>query len=267
MRKISPFHQRAITQLLKHHGIIMPRRKKSAFERFFSFKQHRRRFGAAKIIAADGPDLECMRRTVVDTESQCYTHGSENDLQEHLNNLRKEFHGTTELEYYHAKLNVLLRRDFQTEETFRKFTELWDAEHDFLIEHLNTRWLISAADSFIDHHSDPLTRAYAFTAVTLVNTCKVYESERFACKTQTTPPDPQQIEALQNERIPLFDGTSALVIGTDDTLRNMYWRLDSLQENIPTSLILKELFRRVNTHETAFKRMKDQHTRKNTVWW
>jgi hypothetical protein len=267
MRKISPFHQRAITQLLKHHGIIMPRRKKSAFERFFSFKQHRRRFGAAKIIAADGPDLECMRRTVVDTESQCYTHGSENDLQEHLNNLRKEFHGTTELEYYHAKLNVLLRRDFQTEETFRKFTELWDAEHDFLIEHLNTRWLISAADSFIDHHSDPLTRAYAFTAVTLVNTCKVYESERFACKTQTTPPDPQQIEALQNERIPLFDGTSAFVIGTDDTLRNMYWRLDSLQENIPTSLILKELFRRVNTHETAFKRMKDQHTRKNTVWW
>jgi hypothetical protein len=47
----------------------------------------------------------------------------------------------------------------------------------------------------------------------------------------------------------------------------MHWRLDSLQENIPTSLILKELFRRVNTHETAFKRMKDQHTRKNTVWW
>jgi hypothetical protein len=244
----------------------MPRRKKSAFERFFSIKQHRRRLGASK-IALGGADFERMKCDFVDTDSQSYTHGSENDLPGHLNNLRKEFHGATELEYYHAKLNVLLRRGFQTEVTFRKFTELWEAEHDFLIEQLNTRWLISAADSFIDHHPDPLTRAYAFTAVTLINTCKVYESERFACKTQTTPPDPKKIKALQNERTPFFDGTSAFVIGTDDTLRNMHWRLDSLQENIPTSLILKELFRRVNTHETAFKRMKDQHTRKNTVWW
>lgn len=244
----------------------MPRRKKSAFERFFSFKQHRRRFGASKITAGRA-DFDRMKLEAVDTESKSFTHGSENDLQAHLNNLRKEFHGATELEYYHAKLNVLLRRGFQTEETFRKFTELWEAEYAFLIEHLNTRWLISAADSFIDHHPDPLTRAYAFTAVTLINTCKVYESERFACKTQTTPTDPKQIEALQSGRTSFFDGTSAFVIGTDDTLRNMYWRLENLQETIPTSLILKELFRRVNIHETAFRRMKEQHTRTNTVWW
>jgi len=244
----------------------MPRRQKSAFERFFSLKQYRRRLGAAKIVTGE-IDYNRMKRQIVDTESQSYTHGSENDLQDHLNNLRKEFHGATELEFYHAKLNVLLRRRFETKKTLRKFTALWDAEHDFLIQHLNTRWLISAADSFIDHHPDPLARAYAFTAVTLVNTCKVYESERYACKAQTTPPDPKQIEALQSGRTPFFDGTSAFVIGTDDTLRNMYWRLDNLQEHIPTSLIVKELFRRVNIHETAFKRMKDRHTRKNTVWW
>ncbi|NCG08491.1 MAG: hypothetical protein GWO81_02810 [Verrucomicrobia bacterium] len=208
-----------------------------------------------------------MKLEIIDTGSESYTHGSDNDLQAHLDNLRKEFHGASELEYYHAKLNVLLRRGFKTKETFQKITELWEAEYEFLIEHLNTRWLISAADSFIDHHPDPLTRAYAFNAVTLINTCKIYESERFACNTQTTPPDPRLIEALQSGRTPFFDGTSAFVIGTDDTLRNMHWRLESLEEKIPTSLILKELFRRVNLHETAFKRMKDQHTRKNTVWW
>ena len=81
------------------------------------------------------------------------------------------------------------------------------------------------------------------------------------------PTDPKQIETLQNERIPLFDGTSVFVIETDDTLRNMRWRLDSLPEAPPTSLILKELFHRVNIHETAYKRMKEKHTRKNTVWW
>ena len=244
----------------------MPRRKKSAFERFLSFKQHRRRFGASK-ITAERADFDRMKHEVVDAECKSYTHGSENDLQAHLNNLRKEFHGATELEYYHAKLNVLLRRGFQAKESFRKFAELWENEYAFLIERLNTRWLISAVDSFIDHHPDPLTRAYAFSAVTLINTCKVYESERFACKTQTMPTDPKQIEMLQNERIPLFDGTSVFVIETDDTLRNMRWRLDSLPEAPPTSLILKELFHRVNIHETAYKRMKEKHTRKNTVWW
>jgi hypothetical protein len=244
----------------------MPRRKKSALEHFFSFKQYRRRLGAAKTITSD-LDFEAMKRATIDAQSKSYTYGSETDVNHHLENLRCEFHGATELEYYHAKLNVLLRRRYKTKETFEAFHVLWDAEHRFLLQYLNTRWLVSAADSLIDHHPDPLVQAYAFSVVTLVNTCKIYESERFACKTEEIAVDPKRIEALQNKRVACFDGTSAFAIGTDDTLRNMRWRLDSLDPSVPASLILKEVFKRVDTHETAYKRMKDQHTRKNTNWW
>lgn len=244
----------------------MPTRKKFAFERFFSLKQHRRRHGAKKALEAI-QDFKSMKQTVIDAESKMYTYGSENDLSQHLENLRKEFHGASELEFYHAKLNVLLRRKFETAKTFQKLCDLWEKEYEFLIQHLNTRWLISAVDSFIDHHPDPLMKAYAFAASAIVNTCKIYETERYANNTTSTPDVAKHVEELQTKRVAFFDGTSAFAIGTDDTLRNMRWRLDSLQESPPTSLILKEVFNRINTHETAYKRLKEKHTRKNTVWW
>ena len=97
----------------------MTKRKKSTFESFFSFKQHRRRFGASKIKYSD-LDFEAMESTFIDAECKSYMHGSKNNLNHHLNDLRKEFHGATELEYYHAELNVLLRRKFKTKKTFKK---------------------------------------------------------------------------------------------------------------------------------------------------
>lgn len=44
---------------------------------------------------------------------------------------------------------------------------------DFLCQHLNLRWLISACDTFIDHDSDPTLRALMLQGVLLVNTVKL----------------------------------------------------------------------------------------------
>ena len=77
----------------------------------------------------------------------------------------------------------------------------------------------------------------------------------------------QKLETLQKERVALFDGTSAFAVGTDDTLRNMRWRMDSLPMVGPCSLILKEIFDRLNNNETAYKRMVQNHHRSNTQWW
>jgi hypothetical protein len=144
---------------------------------------------------------------------------------------------------------------------------LWENESDFLIENLNTRWLISAADSFIDHDANPLSRAYAFSAICLVNSCKLCETERFANDSETSKYKPDKLARLKKERIPLFDGTSAFTIGTCDTLRNMRWRLDALKEPLPCYRILREIFNRINNFETVYSRMSKQHTNKNTLWW
>lgn len=244
----------------------MPKRKKSAFENFFSFKRHRRRIGASKAVDSV-VDLGLMKRRQTNSESQQFTHGSDNDLIRHLGNLAAEFHEMPELLYYHAKLIVLLRREYKVRETFQKFYDLWDQEHRFLLEHLNTRWLIAAADSFVDHHSDPVARSHAFSATCLVNTCKIYETERFATKSVIKDYDPQRLDTLQKKRVGLFDGTSAFAVGTDDTLRNMRWRMDALPMTGPCTMILKEIFKRLNLHETAYKRMVENHHRANTRWW
>ena len=227
----------------------MPTRKKSKFENLFSFKRFKRRFGYKK-FERTSVDFEKLKLTKISTKKTEYTHGSENDLEAHLLNLKKEFNGNTELEYYHAELNVFLRRGINTKQTFKKLSVLWENESDFLIEKLNTRWLISAADSFIDHDPNELSRAYAFSAVCLVNTCKLCETERFANNTEDIKFALNNLKQLSEKRVPLFDGTSAFAIGTCDTLRNMRWRLDSLKEPIPSFRILQEIFRRINRIRT-----------------
>ena len=244
----------------------MPKRKKSAIENFFSLKRYWRRVGAKNAVDSVTNFLS-MKERLTNAQTPGYTHGSENDLASHLDNLANEFYEQPELLYYHAKLNVLLRREYKIKKTFEKFSFLWEKEHKFLLEHLNTRWLIAAADSFVDHDADPLAQSQAFSAICLVNTCKIYETERFATNSVTKIYDTKQVDTLQKERIGLFDGTSAFAVGTDDTLRNMRWRMDALPMAGPSTLILKEVFQRLNKHETAFKRMKEKHTRKNTVWW
>ena len=75
----------------------MPKRKKSALEKFFSFKRHRRRFGAKDALDSL-VDFDSMKRNLTKAESQKYTHGSENDLLHHLKNLNLNF--TKNLNYF-----------------------------------------------------------------------------------------------------------------------------------------------------------------------
>lgn len=244
----------------------MATRKKTKFENLFSFKQFKRRLGYKSLQRLE-IDYDRLKSEIIYTEKTGYTHGSENNIQSHLSNLRNEFNGKTELEYYHAELNVFLRRGINPKETFKKLSNLWDNEADFLLENLNTRWLISAADSLIDHDVNPLSRAFAFSAVCLVNTCKLCETERFASNTGNIEYEPDKMNQLRKERVALFDGTSAFTIGTCDTLRNMRWRLDSMKSELASFRILQEIFDRINTHDTVYKRMARHHTNKNTIWW
>ena len=191
----------------------MATRKKTKFENLFSFKKFKRKLGY-KNFDRKNLDLFQLKSQYIQTSFTEYTHGSENSIKSHLHNLRNEFNGKTELEYYHAELNVFLRRGIKTKKTFKNFLDLWEQESGFLIKNLNTRWLIAAADSFIDHDKNPLSRSLAFSAVCLVNSCKLCETERFVNNSIDKEYDLKKLELLKNQRIPLFDGTSAFTIGT-----------------------------------------------------
>jgi len=246
----------------------MSRRNKSILEKWFSISRHVRRGGAKYIFDNINLEFSKLKKTTIDGEKITYTHGSSNNLEAHLKALKDEFAGQSALCYEHAKIIVLLRRDFKTSENFKIFEKLWKEEKKFLLKNLNTRWLISAADTFADFSSNDTERAIAIACSCLLNTVKIQESERFITNAILNMDDPEKLKRLDNyERISLFDGTSVFKFGTDDTLRNMRWRIDKISKLHPTGEILLEVFLRLQKYDTVFKRTKDRHTRKKTGWW
>jgi hypothetical protein len=94
------------------------------------------------------------------------------------------------------------------------------------------------------------------------------ESERFITNAQAHTDDKEKITKLTNgERFALFDGTSVFRFGTDDTLRNMRWRINKVAKINIAGEILLEIFLRLQQFDTIYKRSKDRHTRDKTGWW
>ncbi|MDF1486080.1 hypothetical protein PY257_12960 [Ramlibacter sp. H39-3-26] len=246
------------------------RRRKTPFEKWFSFGRHRRRFGAdAAAAQLQAPDVQALKQALVQGDAPQYAHGASVDLREHLQRLRREFIGQPELLYHHAMLIVLIRREVDTRVHYARFRQLWLAEADFLLRHLNLRWLVSACDTFIDHDGDATLKAILMNGVLLVNTVKLQETERFLCRLDDLRDQPASIDALRQHRVGLFDGLSAFIAGTDDTLRNMRWRLEDVCRAHPLGRIVMAIFERLqlDANGNVYSRFKQRHTRDKTRWW
>lgn len=247
----------------------MPPRKKSKFEQWFSFSRHQRRFGADKLYEnLSQMDMAEFKQNMIEGEKIQYTYGSEKDLNMHIENLKQEFVGQPELNHFHASLIVLMRRDIDVEQNYKKFKALWLSERDFLLKSLNVRWLISACDTFIDYDEDTTLQAILMNAVVLINTIKAQETESLLCDQQYIESEVMR-KKLETERVALFDGTSALAVGTDDTLRNMRWRLDKVCAAHELGKIVIEIFDRLQNpqNNNVYSRSKQRHTRERTRWW
>lgn len=244
------------------------REKPTWLRNFFSLNQWRKRVNATKIFSTTmTADYSIMKRNILSLEEPFQTRGHSKDILQHVEDLKREFSGQSELVWHHAQLIVLLRRGYKIEETFRNFNELWATEKLWLCKHLNIRWLISACDTFADHSQDEKERALAFSASLMINTLKLYETERYVTNMEDTNYDPLKILYLQNSLVPIFEGMSCFTIGTDDTLRNMVWRMREISRGTITGEILLEVFSRLHQGDSVFSRLKDRHRRKNTEWW
>ena len=236
----------------------MSRRDKTRFEQWFSLSRHKRRSGAKKLSQHIPTDFSRQKQIIIDGDEIQYTHGSSNNLEEHFVTLRDEFIDQSELCYTHAKIIVLIRRDFESKKHFAIFENLWKEEKDYLLKHLNTRWLISATDTFADLSDDNSIKSLSVACSCLLNTVKMQESERFITNAHSSIDDKEKMTRLDNEeRISLFDGTSVFKVGTDDTLRNMRWRIDKVAKINIAGEILLEIFLRLQEHDTVFKRLRD----------
>ena len=244
------------------------KKRPSTLHKWFSWSRWQRRFGARHLIKPSAEaDFTSMKSRIIDAGDAVMTRGSAKDVQEHHAALRREFSGQSELALHHAFLIVLIRRDYDLANTVKQFETLWSQEADWLLQNLNVRWLVSACDTFADHASDPTTRAFAVATSLLANTVKIYETENVMSQHTVVEYAPEVVARVQQEAIPLFEGMSCFTVGTDDTLRNMVWRLQAQTNQPVTGRILAEVLNRFNQSTTAYGRLLAAHTRAKTQWW
>lgn len=244
------------------------KRNKNKLQKWFSFSRHKRRFGAKVLSNQISIDFNKQKKKTIIGDDKKYTHGSTHNIETHFLTLKDEFLGESELCYTHAKIIVLIRREFEVNNHFKLLEQLWQEEGEYLLKNLNIRWLISATDTFADHSNDDAIKSLSMACACLINTVKIQESERFLTNAQNNKDDKDKQTKLDNEeRFPLFDGTSVFKFGTDDTLRNMRWRLDKVAKINIAGEILLEIFKRLSKYDTVYKRTKDRHTRDKTSWW
>lgn len=182
----------------------------------------------------------------------------EKNIHEHFRRLRNEFAGLPELCFVHAQLIVCIRRHRQMPKTLPAFFRLWAEEPEFLSRHLNSRWLISACDTFADHGT-AAERAAAMLLVTLINTMKLAETERlYLADVETVPEKLSAITESHRHRthVELWDGLTAYAPFHGDMPRNMFRRMMTVTGEFPAfAAIARTLIERAIKADTLLGRL------------
>ena len=179
--------------------------------------------------------------------------GRKEDLAEHLSALRPEFEGLSELCFLHAELTVKIRRGIDSAESLETFFLLWRREANFLSQHLNSRWLISALDSFADY-GDAAQRPLAMMQVAFFNVIKLAETEHLLLG---STPDRDSLKRVERaDPQPLWDGMESYNVYKGDMLRNMLERMRrEAKADRALAVILEALLERAAVANTLIARM------------
>jgi hypothetical protein len=203
---------------------------------------------------------ETKKRTVVPLSDPAST-GS--PLAVKLIQLRRSFEGTSELCYLHAELIVRLRRGIDPSTNWERLQGIWETEPDFLCTNLNSRWLISALDTFADY-GDPVMQARALIQVAFFNTLRIAQTERILLAEQ--PPSGNL--PVQNEMHELWDGIETYNFRRGDVVWNMVARIRRALEPDPIlSKIFETLLERALRRDTLIGRVAraSEHPRREVI--
>lgn len=125
---------------------------------------------------------------------------------------------------------VCLRRGQEVEENWAKFRELVEADTTAICTGLNTRWLISVCDTYIDMGSE-IERRNAMFITMLANMEKIGQSY---VNWRVNYDDPFVVpEAHEPRKIQLWDGMTSMHLVIGDVTNNLFRRLETLLEPTP----------------------------------
>ena len=174
--------------------------------------------------------------------------------------VRQEFEGEPEICALNGLLIANLRRRSAPPEAAPLFLRLWREEGGFLLDHLNLRWLVSSLTTFGDHGETEVQRRVGQTLSVLLNTMKLYESERrysrydpdtpFTLRNRSTAPLPLEMDAFS-----LTDG------GLDVNMLGRIWQ-DAEGDAVIAPLAHRLMDALIHDPGTVFRRLKVMKIRK-----
>lgn len=174
--------------------------------------------------------------------------------------LRREFRGAPELCYLNGMLIANLRRSAAPPQCAPLFLRLWAEEADFLIAHLDPRWLVSSVTTFGDHGATEAQRQVGRGLSVLFNTMKLYESERlYSGRAADTP---FRLRGRASSELPMQMDRFALEHGGLDV--NMLGRLwqEAEEDAVVRPLAHHLLTELIHDPRTVFRRLRRMRVRK-----
>lgn len=128
---------------------------------------------------------------------------------------------TTELEFLHAQLVMVLRRAAVPETARRLYFRIWDEHGERLARDMPTRWRVSAAQCFADHGRTEAERSLGAQMALMFGLVKLYETERRFSGLAAWELFPNR----RPHRGPLMMGLSAYDLRGGDLPRNLLARI------------------------------------------
>lgn len=201
-----------------------------------------------------------MMMTPIKSDRHWLTTQALPDVYDHIRAVRDEFTGSPEIIFYHAALIIKIRRHVDLEESFNAFRSLWNAEAINLLKRLNSRWIISALDTFADNGT-PIEQIAAMAVAGFYNVLKMADTEY-----KLTGHKNYDAACLQDniDNYPVvWDGVRVFHLPDDDTFANTVKRMRKVLAPTPLFMLIFELLlNKVMLEDTLLTRLAKHHLRK-----
>lgn len=125
---------------------------------------------------------------------------------------------------------INLRRGINPEENWTSFKSLVEKNIKQICESVDTRWLISICDTYVDYGNDIECRN-ALSIVTIINMEKLAQTNSLLFKKEINTDNESVLK--QGELIDLWDGVTSFNIISGDLTNNMFLRFEKKLKPTP----------------------------------
>ncbi|SEQ40269.1 glycosyltransferase family 2 protein [Thalassovita taeanensis] len=216
-------------------------------------------YGPDEALPPLDTDLEALTKILVDPSAP-ETGGSGTTYARKYRDLAKEFADAPALLMLHGLLIANLRRRDQPAHTPALFQRLWAEKADFLLAHLDARWLVSAMTTFGDHGATEVQRSLGQSLSVLFGMMKLYETERLF---SGAPPDQAFAWKRRSAKTLALEMDAYAIVGggLDVNMLGRLWQ-DAAQDPVIAPLTRHLLNLLINDDKTVFRRLRTMRTRR-----